>query len=454
MTAPLDARVLPHSLEAERSVLGAVLLQNEFLEHVRAIVQPSDFYRDAHARIFEHVIKLHDRREPVDFLTLRESLAASDELERVGGPAYITALVDGVPRSTNVEHYAAIVREYATRRRLVLVGQKLIAEAHESDDSPADLIDRAHSALFKVAERQSVDTLTDSRALMPELLGVVDQLVADKRLVTGVPTGLTDLDELTRGLQPRDLIVVAARPSMGKTSFGMNVVQHAAIRASRRALVFSLEMGRRPIGLRLLASEGRVDHHKLLSGHLGDADWGRLSNAMGRLEAGAIYVDDAAVVTVFDVRAKARRLQAGGGLDLIVIDYLQLMTGAQKAENKNLEVAAITKGLKAIARDLDVPVLLLSQLSREPDKRGNHRPQLSDLRDSGAIEQDADVVIGLHREEKYAPTADNRGVAEAILLKQRNGPTGTVRLLFHDHLVRFDNLVWSAGRRPCAEDRP
>ena len=238
---------------------------------------------------------------------------------------------------------------------------------------------------------------------------------------------------------------------MGKTSFAMNVVQHAAIRAGRRALVFSLEMGRRPIGLRLLASEGRVDHHRLLSGRLDDVDWGRLANAMSRLAEGAICIDDASAVTVFDVRAKARRLRADGALDLIVIDYLQLMTGAQKAENKNLEVAGITKGLKAVARDLEMPVVLLSQLSREPDRRGNHRPQLSDLRDSGAIEQDADVVIGLHREEKYALTDDNRGIAEAILLKQRNGPIGTVRLRFHDHLVRFDNFLRGTERQPPTE---
>jgi replicative DNA helicase len=441
MSEPIVARVLPHDLEAERAVLGAILLRPDVFFDVADVLQPDDFYRDAHRRIFRHVHALVELKTAIDGLTLRDSLARTNELEEVGGISYLFSLTDGVPRSTNAPDYARIVREKAQLRQIAHVCQKTLADVFEADQPAADVLDHAQAALFQVADRRAGRSLTDTQTLMPIILETVEKLVADKQNVTGVPTGFSDLDDMTRGLQPSDLIVLAARPSMGKTAFALNMVQSACVKDRRRALIFSLEMSQKSLGLRLLASEARIDHHKLLSGHVTDDDWTRIANALERLGHAGIHIDDSTAATVFDVRATARRLKADGGLDLIVIDYLQLMSGAQKAENKNLEVAGITKGLKAIARDLDVPVLLLSQLSRDPDKRGNHRPQLSDLRDSGAIEQDADVVIFLHREEKYVPTAANRGMAEAILAKQRNGPTGTIKLMFHDHLVRFDNVT-------------
>jgi replicative DNA helicase len=445
MTADsIEARVLPHDLRAERAVLGAVLVRNDVLFDVLEHLTAAEFFRDVHRTIFRAMLALSEQKVPIDDLTLCEALTRTGELEDVGGPVYVAGLMDGVPKSTNAAAYAAIVRDKCTLRRLILAAHTFIAAAYEAEEAPATIVDAAQAALFDVASRQVRGGFIGTKTLMPQVLEAVEARIADKRRVTGVATGFTDLDDMTRGFQPGDLIIVAGRPSMGKTSFGMNVVQHAAIKDRRRAAVFSLEMNSKSLGLRLLASEARVDHHRVLSGQVLNADWGRMSMAFGRLTEAGILIDDSSTATVFDVRAKARRLKADGGLDLIVIDYLQLMTGVGKSENKNLEVAAITKALKAVARDLEVPIVLLSQLSREPDKRGNHRPMLSDLRDSGAIEQDADVVIMIHREEKYGPTDENRGIAEAILSKQRNGPTGSVRLVFHDHLVRFDN----ADRRP------
>jgi len=449
----MHERVMPHDLEAERAVLGAVLLRPDVFYDVAAIVCPDTFWRDAHRRIFRHMGALAEAKVAIDGLTVRNALEHANELDDVGGPAYVFGLTDGVPHSTNAVHYAQIVRERATLRLLIHAGQQLVAAAYESEQRAADVLDAAQAALFGISERTVAGGFVDMKTLMSEALDTVEKLVADKRRITGVATGFRDLDDMTRGLQAGDLVIVAARPSVGKTAFAMNLVQHAAVRDGRRAAVFSLEMGRKSLGLRLLASEARIDHHRLLSGQVFEADWAPMSNAMGRLAEGGIHIDDSSTATVFDVRAKCRRLKADKGLDLIVIDYLQLMTGAQKAENKNLEVAGITKGLKAVAKDLDVPLVLLSQLSREPEKRGNHRPLLSDLRDSGSIEQDADVVIMLHREERYAPTDENRGLAEAILAKQRNGPTGTVRLVFQERVVRFDNAVRSTERAPYAEER-
>lgn len=451
MSDLIEARVLPHDLVAERAVLGAILMRPDVLFDVAPLITPPDFFRDAHRRIFRHLLAMCEAKIGIDGLTLRDALQRSNELEAVEGPAYIFSLTDGVPHSVNAAEYARIVREKSALRQLAFASNKALAEAYSGELPAADVLERAQSALFEIAGRQVTGGFIDMHELMPATLEEIERLVADKRHVTGVATGFTDLDHMTRGLQPGDLVVVAGRPSMGKTAFAVNVAQHAAIRGGHQAAVFSLEMSRKSLGLRLIASEARIDHHRLLSGHVVPDAWSSISSAIDRLSDAGLHIDDASGATIFDIRAKARRLKASRGLDLIVIDYLQLMSGAQRAENKNLEVAAITKGLKAIARDLDIPVVLLSQLSRDTEKRGNHRPILADLRDSGAIEQDADVVIFIHREEKYAPTAENRGTAEAILAKQRNGPTGTVGLVFHDHLVRFDNRTRDTERRPYAE---
>lgn len=450
MSEPIEARVLPHDLSAERAVLGAILIRPDVWFDVAEQLRQSDFYRDPHRRIFAKMLELSEAKIAIDGVTLKDALARDNELESVGGPAYLFALTDGVPHSTNAVEYARIVRDKAQLRQLVSIGQRMISRAFDAGEHASAIVDATLAELLERASARTDRGFIDTKTLMPQIVEAVEQLVANPRRITGVASGFSDLDDMTRGFQPSDLIIIAARPAMGKTSLAMNIVQHAAIKDGRRVAVFSLEMGRKSLGLRLLSSEARIDHHKLLSGQVHDGDWSRISNAIGRLAEAGILIDDATSTTVFDVRAKARRLAADGGLDLIVIDYLQLMTATQKAENKNLEVAAITKGLKAIARDLEIPVVLLSQLSRDPEKRGNHLPQLSDLRDSGAIEQDADLVIFIHRAERYAATAENRGQAEAIIGKARNGPTGVVKLLFHDHLVRFDNLSRLTERKAYA----
>jgi len=439
VSGPNEPRTLPHNLEAERSILGAVLLHDDALGVVADTLADRMFFRDAHKRIYRAMLRLAARNVAIDLTTLREELDRAGDLAEVNGPAYLIALVDGVPRSTNIEHYAAIVREKAYLRDAIFAANKVLAEAYDAEDDAREVLNRAQQAFFDIDRQTARRGFVDMSALMPDVLAAIERHAADRRTVTGVPTGFGALDEMTRGFQPGNLIVVAGRPSMGKTTFAMNIAQHAATNGRRQVAVFSLEMSQKSLGIRLVASEARVEHHRLLSGHIAQGDYARIAVAMDRLGAAGIHIDDSAAVTVFDVRAKSRRLKADGGLDLIVIDYLQLMNGVGRAENKNLEVAGITKGLKAVARDLDVPVVLLSQLSRETERRGNHRPQLSDLRDSGAIEQDADVVIFIHREERYVPTDDNRGVAEAVLSKQRNGPTGTIRLRFESELVRFDN---------------
>jgi replicative DNA helicase len=436
----MSARPLPHSLDMERAVLGAILLRPDVLYDV-ADRRPDDFFRDAHRRIFRHMLRLAEQKIQLDFGVLQDALARTHELETVGGPAYITALVDGMPRGSNAAEHARIVCEKALLRQVIAAVQQISAEAFEEASNASEILDAAQARLHQIAARQVTGDIVDMPTLMAEVVATIEARRAHRGLVSGVPTGFTELDEITRGLQPEDLIVLAARPSVGKTSFAMNVIEYACIHAGRRAAAFSLEMGRQSLGLRLLASQARVNHHDLQTGYIRDEAWSRIANAMEHIGSSGIHIIDASSPTVFDIRARARRLQAAGGLDLIVIDYLQLMRGAQRAENKNLEVAEISRSLKAIARDLKVPILLLSQLSREPERRTNHRPQLSDLRDSGAIEQDSDVVLFLHREERYDATDENRGVAEVIVSKHRNGPTALIKLAFHESFVRFDNLA-------------
>jgi replicative DNA helicase len=452
MTEPIEARTLPHNIDAERAVLGAILLHSDALFDVAAVVSEADFFREAHRVIYRHILALHEAKVAIDFVPLRESLSQAGVLDGIGGPTYLTSLVDGMPRSVNAVDYARIVREKAAYRSIIFDAHKTLAEAYESEFSASDVLNAAQARLFAIADRQAPGGFVDMATLMPDVMNEVEKRYAEKRVVTGVPTGFVDLDQMTSGLQREDLIIIAGRPSMGKTSLAMNIAEFVGIRTAHRVGVFSLEMGRASLGMRLLASEARVDHHKLRSGFLSGDDMQRIGGAMQRLAEAGIAIDDSSSVTPWDIRAKARRLQADRGLDLIIIDYLQLMTGA-KSENKNLEVAGITKALKAIARDLHVPLVLLSQLSRENERRGDKRPQLSDLRDSGAIEQDADVVMFVHREEKYNETDDNRGIAEIIVSKQRNGPIGPVRLAFIDHLVRFDNLDRQHTSAPPSEQR-
>jgi len=436
-------RTLPHNLEAERSVLGAILVHNDAFNLAAQVIDSQDFYRDAHRRIFDRMVALNERHDAIDFVTLKEELARAGELDEVGGPAYVASLADGVPRATNVEYYARIVKEKATLRNLIFAANKILTNAYEADQESDLILDEAESSIFAVADDRLKAGFVPMRELVKESFPKIEQLFEQKRLITGVPTGFVDLDEMTRGLQGGDLIIVAARPSMGKTSLVLNMAQHVAIQPDHTVGFFSLEMSKESLFLRLLTSEAQIDSHRLMSGAIGQKDYGRISHALETLSAMRLFIDDTANIGVLEMRAKARRLQSEHRLSLLVVDYIQLMSGRGRFENRTLELAAISRSLKGLAKELRVPIVVLSQLSRAPESRSDHRPQLSDLRESGALEQDADVVVLIYREDAYNrdPNNPDAGTAELIVAKQRNGPTGIVRLAFLREQTRFANLA-------------
>jgi replicative DNA helicase len=438
-------RTLPHNLEAERSVLGAILLHNEAFNHAAEVLDANDFFRDAHRRIFDKMVRLSERGDAIDLVTLKEELGRSGEVDEVGGPAYITALVDGVPRSTNVEHYARIVKEKATLRHLIFAANKILAAAYRAEDDADIVLDQAERDIFAIADDKVRDGFVALRSLAVSSLETIERLHSKKELITGVPTGFSDLDEMTSGLQPADLIIIAARPSMGKTSLVLNMAQHVGTKTGMTVGMFSLEMSKEQLFIRMLTAEARIDAHRLRGGFLGEKDWGRLSQAIGTLSETKIFIDDSPSIGTLEMRAKCRRLKAEHGLHLVIVDYIQLMQGRGRFENRTLELASISRSMKGLAKELSVPIVVLSQLSRAPESRSDHRPQLSDLRESGALEQDADVVLFIYREDQYAdksagPT-DEQGVAEIIVGKQRNGPTGIVKLAFIREFTRFENLA-------------
>ena len=436
-------RTLPHNLEAERSVLGAILVHNDAFNLAAQVIDSRDFYRDAHRRIFDRMVALNERHDAIDFVTLKEELARNGELDEVGGPAYVASLADGVPRATNVEYYARIVKEKSTLRNLIDAASKIVTNAYEADQESDLILDEAESAIFAVADDRLKSGFVAMRDLVKESFPKIEKLFEQKRLITGVPSGFVDLDEMTRGLQGGDLVIVAARPSMGKTSLVLNIAQYVAALGDHVVGFFSLEMSKESLFLRLLTSEAQIDGHRLMSGAIGGNDYHRISHALEKLNAMSLFIDDTANVGVLEMRAKSRRLQSEHGLNLLVVDYIQLMTGRGRFENRTLELASISRSLKGLAKELNVPIVVLSQLSRAPEARSDHRPQLSDLRESGALEQDADVVILIYRDDVYNkdPNSPDAGTAELILAKQRNGPTGIVRLAFLREQTRFANLA-------------
>ena len=445
-TVALADRTLPHNLEAERSVLGAILVHNDAFNLAAQIITEKDFFRDAHRRIFDKMIALNERNDAIDFITLKEELARSGDLDDVGGPAYIASLADGVPRATNVEYYARIVKEKSTLRNLIFAANKILANAYEAEQEPDIILDEAESSIFSVADDRIKAGFVPMRDLVKESFPKIELLFEQKRLVTGTPTGFVDLDEMTRGFQPGDLIIIAARPSMGKTSLVLNISQYVAIQPGMTVGFFSLEMSKEALFLRLLTSEAQIDSHRLMSGAIGQKDYGRISHALESLSAMQLFIDDTSNIGVMEMRAKARRLQAEHGLSLLVVDYIQLMSGRGRFENRTLELAAISRSLKGLAKELHVPIVVLSQLSRAAETRSEHRPQLSDLRESGALEQDADLVILIYRDDVYNkdPNNPDAGTAELIIAKQRNGPTGMVKTAFLREQTRFANLAQGA----------
>ena len=440
-TTVAGERSLPHNLEAERSVLGAILIQNDACNMAAEILTAADFYRDAHRRIFDKMVSLSERSAAIDFITLTDELTRAGELDTVGGPAYISSLVDGVPRATNVEYYAKIVKEKAVYRGLIGAANKILADAYDAEQDAAEVLDRAEHLIFQIAEGRTRSGFVPLYEIAQDSMEAIQKAHEEKKLITGVPTGFEDLDQMTSGLQKGDLVILAARPSMGKTSLALNMAQHAGTKENLTVGVFSLEMSKEQLFMRMLSSEAAIDGHRLRTGYLRSDDWGRLTAALGTLGNSKIFIDDTPGIGVMEMRAKARRLAAEHGLHLLVIDYIQLMQGRGRFDNRTQELGAISRSLKGLAKELSVPIVVLSQLSRASESRSDHRPQLSDLRESGALEQDADVVLMIYREDMYNKDADVESVAEIIIAKQRNGPTDTVKLAFIKERTRFENLA-------------
>jgi len=439
-------KTLPHNAEAERTVLGAVLVDNAAFNSAAEILSRDDFHREAHRRIFEAMGALAERSLPIDLVTLKDELARGSSLEAVGGAVYLAGLVDGVPRITNVEQWSRLIKEKSVLRSLIHASNRIVQSCFEGEDEAAVILDKAEKAIFDIAERRIRQGFVEIREIVKESFRTIDQLSQSRELVTGLPTGFVDLDERTSGLQKGDLIIVAARPAMGKTSLCLNIAQNATHKTGETVGVFSLEMSKEQLVLRLLCADARVDAHRLRTGNLSEKDWARLAKAFADLSQARIFIDDSATLTPLEMRAKCRRLKAEHGLGLVIVDYLQLVSGAGRVENRQQEIASISRSLKGLAKELSCPVVALSQLSRAPEARQDRRPQLSDLRESGAIEQDADIVMFIYREEEHKPTEENRGIAEIIIGKQRNGPTGTVKLAFIKEFTRFENLEWRGGQ--------
>jgi len=436
---------LPANVEAERSILGAILLDNLAYSQAAEHLKAEDFSLDSHRRIYTRMIDLAESSRPIDMITLVEELERAKELEAVGDVGYVSGLVDGVPDRPSIEHYIKIVRDKALLRGLIHAANAAIARAAEQSDPAEEVLNDAEAAIFQLSEKRIGRGFMDVQEIVRESFGSVDALLQRGQRITGLATHYTDLDEMTSGLQKSDLVIIAARPSMGKTAFALNIAENAAIEDQKVVGVFSLEMSREALLLRLLCSRARVDSHKMRTGSLWRDDMTKVARAMDDLAHAPIFIDDTPGIALSEMRAKARRLkQSQGRLDLIIVDYLQLMSGGSKRyENRTQEVSAISRGLKALAKELQVPVISLSQLSRAPESRGgDHRPQLADLRESGSIEQDADVVAFIFREEVYKQDdPDLQGKAELIIAKQRNGPTGKVGLAFLKSSTRFESLL-------------
>jgi replicative DNA helicase len=433
----------PQSPDAERSILGAILVENRAINRTQEILKEGDFYREPHRKIFRVMSNLSEKSAAIDPVTVKEALARVGDLDAVGGPAYIASLVDGVPHSSNVEHYARIVKEKAILRNLIEAGGQIISSAYDGAVEVEEVLDQSERLIFQIAQDQMRAGFVPMRTIADQSLKTIERLAERRELVTGLPTGFPSLNEYTSGLQPSDLVVVAGRPGMGKTSFALNIAQHAGLREGKKIGIFSLEMSREQLFIRLLTGMARIDAHRLRTGRLTKDEWARLTAAFGELAGIDVFIDDTAGTSALEMRAKSRRLKLEQGLDLIIVDYLQLMRGRGRVENRTQEISEISRSLKELAKDLNLPVIAISQLSRAPEQRGgDRRPQLSDLRESGAIEQDADVVMFVYREELYKQTEENRGRAQLIIAKQRNGPTGTIDLAFIREYTKFEELEW------------
>ncbi len=443
----------PHSIEAEESVLGGILLDNTAIDRVVEAVVADDFYREAHRKIMRAMTDLNQRSEPVDLITLSESLRNRGELQDVGGASYLAELVEKVPTAANVAFYARIVREKAILRGLIETATEIATQGYEHNANVEAFLDQAEQKIFEISERKVKPQFFRIRDLTIDSIHAIEQLYERKELVTGVPTGFTDLDKLTAGLQPSDLIIIAGRPSMGKTAFALNIATYAGMVAKIGVAVFSLEMSKEQLVMRMLCGEARVDQSRVRAGSAADRDMPKLVLAASRLSEAPIYIDDTPALSILELRAKARRLKRDreSNLGLIMIDYLQLMRGSERNDSREQEISSISRSLKALAKELHLPVIALSQLNRQVESRGDKRPGMADLRESGAIEQDADLIAFLYRPYVYDKTAEERA-AEVIVGKQRNGPTDTVQLTFMNEYTRFENRAPEEVHYPGGDD--
>jgi replicative DNA helicase len=449
-------RVPPHNLDAEKSVLGGVLLEDKAISRVLDILRPEDFYHENHMKIFSAMIDLFNKNEPVDIVTLSDVLKKKEKLDDAGGLAYLTSLVDDIPTAANIQYYAKIVKEKSILRNLIRISREITANSYDAAEDVDDLLDEAERKIFEISEHKVSPAFYPMKEIVKESFKIIESLYDKKELITGVPTGFVDLDFMTSGLQISDLIIIAGRPSMGKTALALDVARNAAVNYQIPVAVFSLEMAKEQLAMRLMSSEGKVELSRIRNGHIRKDEWPNLIRAADKLSGAPIFIDDSASLNPLEMRAKARRLKAEKDIGLVVVDYLQLMTGLGRAERRDLEISEISRSLKAMAKELRVPVVALSQLSRAVESRENKRPILADLRESGALEQDADLIIFIYRDEVYrfrkqeedefVGAYDQKGdqedtPAEIIIGKQRNGPTGTVKLAFLKEYTHFENLA-------------
>lgn len=429
----------PQNLEAEQAVLGAIILDNEALPKVIEILSPEDFYKEAHRRLYNVIIGLFDETKPVDIITLTEYLRKNNELEAVGGISYLSHLANCIPTSANIRHHAKIIREKALLRSLIQTSSHIVSKVYEDNLDADEMVDYAEKMIFDIADKRTRTSFTSLKDVIRDTFKMIEHLYDKKEAITGIPSGFKDLDELTSGFQPGDLIIIGGRPGMGKTAFALNIAQHVAIDLKEPVAIFSLEMSKEQLAMRMLCAESMVDSSRVRKGFITKQDWPKLTNAAGRLAEAPIFIDDSSSINVFDIRAKARRLKMEhGGLSLVVVDYLQLMRSRGNFERREQEISDISRSLKALAKELKVPVIALSQLNRAVEQRGEKKPTLADLRESGAIEQDADVIIFLYRDEVYnRNNPSNKGKAEVIVAKQRNGPTDIINLTYLADSTRF-----------------
>jgi len=437
-----EFRQPPQDIDAERCVLGGILIEDGVLVKVIELLSPGDFYLEKHAVIYEAMLELFEHNDPQDLVTLNSYLKSKGKLDAIGGTAYIAELTGVLPVASNVVHYAKIVRNKSVLRRLIQASSEIASLCYEETGDVDELLESAESTIFEISQDKIRPSFYPLKTVLKECVVKIQKLYERKELITGVPSGFVDLDRLTAGFQPSDLIIVAGRPSMGKTAFALNVAQNAAIRSQVPVVIFSLEMSREQLGMRMLCSEAKIDAQKIRTGRLEKEDWPYIINALDVLSEAPIFIDDSPAMTTLEMRAKARRLKSEHGLGLIVVDYLQLMRSSAQKDSREQEISEISRSLKAMAKELHVPVIALSQLNRKVEDRSDRRPQMSDLRESGAIEQDADVIAFIYRDEVYNRADDNpnKGIAEIIVAKQRNGPTGTVKLTFMSQFSSFGNF--------------